>query len=173
MHLVDDPVNAPFNVATRIHLGDFERHELVPLRRGLSEKNDSGDILLDRIYYWTHGHPYMTQKLCKAVARRKAASEEDVDQICNELFLSLKACENDDNLILLRERLLRSSCDLDEIRKILGAAMKLNGVPYDSQNEIIQNIIETGLLTVGTDSVVFRNRIYESACRNAWQSFIG
>src|SRR5262249_28726728 len=69
-------------------------------------------LLLERILHWTGGHPYLTQRLCRAVAERAGSrTPADVDQICRSVFLAPGARERDDNLIFVRERLLRSDTD--------------------------------------------------------------
>jgi WD40 repeat protein len=76
-------------------------------------------ILLQRVLYWTGGHPYLTQKLCQAVANALAggATTEDqrparaerpeqlVDRLCDELYLS-RGPKDRDHLQLVPLRLL-------------------------------------------------------------------
>jgi hypothetical protein len=78
-------------------------------------------VLLERILYWTGGHPYLTQRLCRAVAEAdwhgssrsgSLASGRFIDNLCEGLFFSSQARERDDNLIFVRERLLRAETDL-------------------------------------------------------------
>ena len=47
---------------------DFSAAEATPLARGLDSDEQTGRALLQRILYWTGGHPYLTQRLCQAVA---------------------------------------------------------------------------------------------------------
>src|SRR5207247_4274214 len=62
--------------------------------------------LLQRVLYWTGGHPYLTQRLSQAVAEQLASNPKSktqnpklaVDRLCGELFLSHSAQERDDNL---------------------------------------------------------------------------
>src|SRR5262249_44891926 len=86
--LIRDTRTTPFNIGRRIELTDFTEAEALPLASGL--ETDHGDTpilsgqaetrskygevqrqskrLLERILYWTGGHPYLTQRLCQAVA---------------------------------------------------------------------------------------------------------
>ena len=60
-----------------------------------------------RIFWWTSGHPYLTQRLCQAVAQDEAAlTDAQVDRICGSLFLSPEAGLRDDNLGYVQQRLL-------------------------------------------------------------------
>jgi len=116
--LIQDPHITPFNIGRRIELHDFTEGEAAPLAKGLEDaarQPAAAVAALQRILYWTSGHPYLTQRLCKAVASRadpKAPAVERrmsslVDELCTELFLTERARERDDNLVFVRERILR------------------------------------------------------------------
>src|SRR5207248_461812 len=144
--LIRDTRMTPFNIGRRIELTDFTEEEAEILRIGL-EVGDLGTpgrsekearLLLKRVLYWTGGHPYLTQRLCQAVAAtasrdegrrtkdggqagqglrrpssvlRLSSARQLVDRLCESLFLARGARQTDDNLIFVRERLLRSETD--------------------------------------------------------------
>src|SRR5262249_2492069 len=74
--LIRDTRMTPFNIGKRIELTDFTEEEADILRVGM----EVGDLrtpgrpekearaLLKRILYWTGGHPYLTQQLCREVS---------------------------------------------------------------------------------------------------------
>ncbi len=66
--LIRDTRTTPFNIGRRIELLDFTQNEAAPLAQGLRCEERLGAELLKRILYWTGGHPYLTQRLCQAVA---------------------------------------------------------------------------------------------------------
>src|SRR5262245_11875524 len=114
--LIQDTRITPFNIGRRIDLIDFTPAEAAPLAQGLGKTNhedtkdtkDTKKELLDRILYWTGGHPYLTQRLCLAVAADPAITNTGgVDPHCQALFLSASAQEKDNNLLFVRERLLK------------------------------------------------------------------
>src|SRR6266851_3838147 len=141
--LIRDTRTTPFNIGRRIELTDFTDAEAAPLaaglgvqafrRSGVQDEPTSGpeglnartpERLLQRILYWTGGHPYLTQRLCQAVAAEAATppsdptpytphpTPSDVDRLCEALFLSPQARGQDDNLLFVRERLLHSEVEL-------------------------------------------------------------
>ena len=57
----------PFNIGTRIDLTDFERPQLASLESGLATTGATPERLLDAVFDWTCGHPYMVQSLCAAL----------------------------------------------------------------------------------------------------------
>lgn len=107
--LIRDTRTTPFNIGQRIELDDFTLEEAAPLGVGLLRGGRSADRLLTRVLYWTGGHPYLTQRLCRAVAEDEmTATDADVDRLCERMFLSRQARETDDNLAFVRNRLLGS-----------------------------------------------------------------
>src|SRR6266511_3091633 len=73
--LIRDPRLTPFNIGRRVELHDFTGQEAAQLAHGLcgdvrrsADKDEAAQGLLTRILYWTDGHPYLTQRLCRAVA---------------------------------------------------------------------------------------------------------
>src|SRR2546421_9588517 len=111
--LIQDTRTTPFNIGQRIELNDFTETEAAPLARGLRPDEQLGAELLKRTLYWTGGHPFLTQRLCQAMAEDASVMDPaGVDRVCQELFLSARARERDDNLLFVRERLLRSGADL-------------------------------------------------------------
>ncbi|MDA7645665.1 AAA-like domain-containing protein, partial [bacterium] len=172
--LIKDPHISPFNIGRRIVLEDFKKNEVAKLVGGL-EADDRGEILLERIFGWTNGHPYLTQRLCRAVAEQNrddaAASvlqAGTIDGICHRLFLSNRAKERDDNLIFVRERLLRSDHDraavLDLYRKVR------SGVPVvdDEANPLIGALHLSGVTQIDKGKLRVRNRIYRHVFSATW-----
>ncbi len=93
--LIRDTRLTPFNIGQRIELRDFTTTEAAPLARGLEGKEQgagNAERLLERVLYWTNGHPYLTQRLCQALAGDgKVTGAADVDRSCESLFLTTRA----------------------------------------------------------------------------------
>jgi len=112
-NLIRDTRTTPFNVGQRIELQDFTEAEAAPLVQGLRRGEMEGAELLSQVRYWTSGHPYLTQLLCQAVADDTGVSDAaGVDRLCAEKFFARRARERDDNLLFVRERMLRSDVDV-------------------------------------------------------------
>src|SRR5207249_3713098 len=114
--LIRDTRITPFNIGRRIELNDFTPGEAAPLANGLGRESKIATRLLEQILHWTNGHPYLTQRLCQGVAENSSVSTPgDVDRLCEQLFLSNRAKERDDNLLFVRERLLRSEVKIADL----------------------------------------------------------
>ena len=78
--LIDDPLVTPFNIGMRIDLRDFHAEEASRLSAGLPQEGPLASVLAERIFHWTGGHPYLSQRLCQAVsASTHVSSAQDVD----------------------------------------------------------------------------------------------
>jgi len=95
-------------------------------------------MLLKRILHWSGGHPYLTQRLCQAVADDVSVNEsEDVDRLCEELFLTRRVSESDDNLLFVRERMLRSEVDVGGLLSLYAHAHRGKRVVDDETNPLV------------------------------------
>ena len=148
----------------RLHAGGGK-----PLARGLRRSDRLAEALLDGVVYWTAGHPYLTQRLCHAVAEDLGvATAEGVDRKCGELFLSIRARERDDNLLFVRERLLRSEVDLAGLLTLYGRVLRGKPVADDETNPLVGVLRLSGIARSEGGSLRVRNRIYARAFDAAW-----
>jgi len=180
--LIRDPARTPFNIGKEIGLTDFTSEEADFLTEGLHATNIHKRELLNRILYWTDGHPYLTQALSCAVAEELAihalaehpSATELVDREVERLFLGVRAVREEKNLKFVDRRLRQGGADVTEAmnvyRRVLRgvrvqdrpaysvhAALKLAGVVKPDS---------AGLLRV-------RNRIYERVFNADWVASVG
>jgi WD40 repeat protein len=186
--LIRDTRTTPFNIGRRIELHDFSEEEAAPLAQGmqqvaaretppLADANGgrppsglrSAKRLLGRILYWTGGHPYLTQRFCRAVAENTAVrGSVDVDQICEELFFSNRAKERDDNLLFVRERLLRSETDLPTLLELYLQVRRGDSVEDDETSQRVSVLRLAGVVKSVQGRLVSRNRIYSRVFDRTW-----
>jgi AAA-like domain len=159
--LIRDTRTTPFNIGQRVELNDFTRAEVKPLSPGLGRRDKLAIALLDRILYWTGGHPYLTQRLCQAVAEDASVSgSTGVDRLCERLFLSSRARERDDNLLFVRERMLRSEAHLASVLDLYRRVVRHKRVRDDETNPLISILHLSGITRVNDGHLHVRNRIY-------------
>jgi hypothetical protein len=183
--LIKDVRMTPFNIARRIELRDFTEAEAQPLASALGRSSYLAKRMLRRILYWTGGHPYLTQRLCQAVASDPGLWRlKHVDRVCQEIFLSHRARERDDNLLFVRERLLRSDADRIKLlrlyRKVhltthitgvfrLGLGLeKIAPVADEETNPLVSVLRLSGITREEKGFLKVRNRIYYQAFDRNW-----
>jgi WD40 repeat protein len=203
--LIQDARTTPFNIGRRIELADLTDAEAAPLASGLrpqlsalgarlsakagpvpaKSRAPSAERLLQRILYWTGGHPYLTQRVCQAVAGDPSApTSGNVDRQCEALFLSASARERDDNLLFVRERLLRSETDVAGLLDLYQRVWSGRRVLLEETNHLAGILLLSGIARVEQARRLprapfipsrtplpylrVRNRIYERVFDRAW-----
>ncbi|MFN7928643.1 MAG: AAA-like domain-containing protein [Blastocatellia bacterium] len=137
-NLIRNTLTTPFNIGHRVELTDFTETEAAVLMQGLAREPDIEPELLKRMLHWTGGHPYLTQRLCQQLANDLSANEpRDVDRHCRELFLSHRALERDDNLIFVRERMLRSEAEVGSVLDLYGQIHQGRRVADEETNPLV------------------------------------
>jgi WD40 repeat protein len=167
--LIRDTRTTPFNIGRRIDLTDFTPEEAGPLTGGLERKEPLGTVLLERVLYWTSGHPYLTQRLCQAVAGDSSVTgPAGVDRLCEEMFLSPQARERDDNLLFVRDWLLRSPADLAALLDLYGQVRRGKRVGADERNPLVSHLRLSGITRPVGSLLRVRNRIYARVFDREW-----
>jgi WD40 repeat protein len=174
--LIQDSRTTPFNIGRRIDLIDFSAAEAAPLAQGLGRDPKTSQALLQRALYWTGGHPYLTQRLCQALAADPSVtSVSGVDRHCQALFLSAAAQEKDDNLLFVRERLLNSEAGSLSEGEVRAALLDLYGqirtgkrVALDDTNQLVSLLRLSGITRIEHGRLRVRNRIYERVFDRNW-----
>jgi hypothetical protein len=173
--LIRNTRTTPFNIGRRIELTDFSAAEAGPLAAGLAPDPAAARELLDRILFWTNGHPYLTQRLCRSVAELRLELPPNaspdlscVDAQCERHFLSPRAREQDDNLLFVRERLLRTEADLGLLLGTYEQVLEGERVPDDETNDLINQLRLAGIVDVAEGYLHMRNRIYARVFDQAW-----
>ena len=167
--LIQDTRTTPFNIGQRIELTDFSAEEATVLLQGLGQERGSTLTLLARVLYWTGGHPYLTQRLCQAVARDARITDADgVDKLCEEMFLSRSAREKDDNLLFVRDRILRSEADLVQLLELYGRVRKHKKIKDDPAHPLHSILRLSGITRLVEGYLRIRNRIYYQVFDEEW-----
>ena len=168
--LIRDAQATPFNIARRIELTDFIPAAAMALAHGLGRDTDGGRALIERILHWTRGHPYLTQRLCGAIAAEKQITKaSEVDSLCRRLFFSPKAREEDDNLAFVRRWLLSSSVDRKKVLRLYGQIRSgERRIVHDETNPLLSVLRLSGAVRMEKGRLVPRNRIYARVFDQRW-----
>jgi tetratricopeptide (TPR) repeat protein len=169
--LIKDASRTPFNVGQAIDLREFTWTNAQSLRQGLINfYPEQGEAILQRIFYWTNGHPYLTQKLCATVVKTRDGSwsESRIDELVGKLFLSEEA-QNEDNLKFVQRNV--EGIEGGQRRRLLG----LYRLVYEekkvkeNQQSLDQNRLKLfGLVGAKNGTLQVRNEIYRRAFNLAW-----
>lgn len=180
--LIKDRRRTPFNIGQAIDLPDFSRSDAQPLLRGLEHLfAEQGSLLLDRIFYWTGGHPYLTQKICVAMANGVTESNEPaavgsegdslpaikrVDRCVYELFLRADA-KSEENLQFVHSR-IRASPERRALLQLYRRIWKGESVGEDERSLRHNELKLAGLVGSQQGTLCVRNEIYRRVFDLTW-----
>lgn len=168
--LMHDSRTTPFNIGSRIALRDFTPSEAQILAIGIDVTGRPGKRLLERILFWTGGHPYLTQQLCRAVAGDpNVIDAEGVDKVCGRLFFVRESGEPDSNLAFVAQRLL--SGKEPEIASLLDLYRKVRSGRYVRDIEadpLVGQLKIAGIVRGRQGRLAVSNQIYAHVFNPAW-----
>ncbi|HEX9876873.1 MAG TPA: AAA-like domain-containing protein [Gammaproteobacteria bacterium] len=157
-----------FEDGRAIRLQDFTLEETHHLAQGFASDETTAKDALARIHYWVKGHPYLTQKIARAAARRNG-TVENVDAVVRERFLSQGARDEEPLLnhicSLLTERGTVNRRALAELGKV-GKGTTIVADP-DSQVHEFLNLAGV-VTTIGDGYLTYRNRLFKEAFTSHW-----
>jgi WD40 repeat protein len=169
--LMQEAELSPFNVTEQIQMSDFSRENLDLFATELNLSPEDATLALDRIYYWTDGQPYLSQKLARAVARVSGADniEELVDRIATMQIGGRAALHNEPHMSHIHRGILNDKKRREALLNLYGKIRKGVEVPADLGSALQRRLMAIGLLVIDEESnVKVRNRLYELVFTARW-----
>ncbi|MBN1580984.1 MAG: AAA-like domain-containing protein [Anaerolineae bacterium] len=171
--LIKDRNRTPFNIGQAIDLKEFSRQDAQALENGLNEiYPGQGQRILDRIFYWTNGHPYLTQKLCYEIATATDAdatthwTQTRIDATVYDLFFSPDA-QAEDNLQFVRSH-IQTDPQRRDLLHLYRRVYKGQPVQEDKRSLVQNRLSLIGLVYAQDGRLQVRNEIYRHVFDLAW-----
>lgn len=167
--LIKNRNRTPFNIGEGIRLPDFTFADAALLKEGLQfAYPDEANTIFERIFYWTNGHPYLTQKLCLTAIEKNQTgwSETAVDDLVEKLFLSEEA-RKETNLQFVSDSIITNS----QRRQLLGLYHQVYRgkiVPENERSPLQNRLKLFGLVGANKGNLVVRNEIYRQVFDRNW-----
>jgi hypothetical protein len=157
--LVDDPKVSPFNIAEHIYMSDGEISDVRFLTEKLrSIEIDVSEEVSERIYHWTDGHLYLTQRLCSILEEigERHPTVELVNRSVDELI-------GDKGVRRIYRKLDKNPVLQATAEEILTGAKRRR---FNRATLIVTKLELIGLVKEDPDGYcVIRNRVYRRALR--------
>lgn len=171
--LIRSATTTPFNIGERVYLRDFSLAEARSMAHALGP---NGEALVDRVHYWTNGHPFLTQSLCAAIAANvRIQTPGQVDELVKTELFGPKARDRNINLADVANRALNAGAaepDPERFRADLlsayGRARAGKPLPDDESNRVASLLKLSGLVRSDDMRLRVRNRIYEHVFDREW-----
>jgi WD40 repeat protein len=169
--LIDEPELSPFNVSQSVPLDDFSRDDLELFATELNMSVEQARQALDRIYHWTNGQPYLTQKLARAISREQVDDEVDehVDRVVAQQFTGRAALRTEPHLSHIHREVVQDRKHGEALLNIYGRLRKGVPVATDMGSPLQRRLIAIGLLSVDAEGELrIRNRVYKAVFTARW-----
>lgn len=167
--LIKNRARTSYNIGTPVELQDLTIDSAQPLIDGLEQiAPGHGRALLERVLFWTGGHPYLTQKVCLAIGEQARPTWDSaaVDALVRALFLSADS-PPDDNLQTVRAS-VAASAERREIMQLYQRVFTGERVQVDERSVLQNQLRLIGLATADRDQLRVHNRIYREVFGAAW-----
>jgi len=169
--LIKDPDRTPFNIGQGIDLSDFGKEDIHIFQQGLEQfRPEQRQIILDRVFYWTNGHPYLTQKLCQQAAVQfvdEAWTEARIDALVQKLFFSEEAIRHETNLQFIRDSITRTPRRA-QLLTLYRKVYQGKKIPEDVRSSDQNYLKLFGLVRAEHGFLQVRNEIYRQAFDLEW-----
>ncbi|MDZ7644177.1 MAG: AAA-like domain-containing protein [Woeseiaceae bacterium] len=151
--LVVDESLSPFRVSEPILLENFTRTDLDLFATELNLPTVEARVALDRVWHWTSGQPYLTQKLCRAVSRDRHGRdiESRVDALVLQQLAGRSALQNEPHLMHIHRRIVRDRADHEVMLNLYGRLRKGMDVLYEPDSRQQRKLLAVGLVLVRDD----------------------
>ncbi|MCB0208928.1 MAG: AAA-like domain-containing protein [Anaerolineae bacterium] len=153
-----------------IKLKEFNRQEAQKFAEQLNTLYpDKGTAIFDRIYYWTNGHPYLTQRLCQAVTEIGDVhwNDERVDNTMRSLFVSSSSQSHESN-IQSAKRLLEESTKKRQLFNLYQQILANEPITENNTSPMQNRLKLSGVVTAENGVLKIRNPIYQTVFNENW-----
>ena len=171
LSLIHEPELSPFNITQAIPLDDFSREDLNIFATELNLGTAEAQIALDRVYYWTRGQPYLSQKLARAISREKISGDvaEHVDRIVMQQLAGRAALHSEPHLSHIHREIVNDAKHREALLNLYGRLRKGIDVPADLGSRLQRRLMAVGLIRLDESGELrIRNRIYETVFTARW-----
>lgn len=167
--LIHDSRRSPFTISQFVALDDFSRKEAQLLAQGLEAiYPNKGEGLFNRVFYWTNGHPYLSQKLCQLLSARSDPSwPEWLDWIIKTSILQPATVEEEPHFQAI-QRLIDTSPHRVQLLSLYQKVLYGRKISERKQSPVQGRLKVSGLVQVENGQLKIRNEIYRRVFDLGW-----
>ncbi|HLO31398.1 MAG TPA: AAA-like domain-containing protein, partial [Anaerolineales bacterium] len=174
-YLIRDKSLSPFNIGTRIDLADFQIENAVILTKDMKLGSElSAFQVLQTIFKYTNGHPYMTHEACKFLTDITCEEDEEeryylntTEQVDELMEYLIKKTFEDKHLGRIRDWITRLPDQINFLR-LYGYILDGNKVLFDETIQQLDDLRYSGLIRTIDGVARVRNQVYEKSLDKDW-----
>jgi WD40 repeat protein len=171
--LIQDRQRTPFNIGQPIELLGFQFHEASALVPGLAGISEDPKSVLKIVLDWTGGQPFLTQKVCRFLARSQQwialgqESEAVATIVKTQILNNWEAQDTPEHLKTIRDRLLHSETEAGRLLGLYQSIVQEGSIAaQDSPEQLLLRL--TGLVVNRSGELQVYNAIYQQVFDQSW-----
>lgn len=164
--LMRDSTRTPFNIAHSVKINQFKINESLMLAEGLADNSIDSQKILEKIFEWTAGTPYLTQKILNYISQNPISSVDEVDDIVNILFIQENFKET--NISNILTRIMNNTQYNIKMLYIIDELIAKKTVKADDSRKQQIYLKLSGLVKEEKREILFSNKIYEKIFNKTW-----
>ncbi|NEO55943.1 MAG: CHASE2 domain-containing protein [Okeania sp. SIO3B5] len=163
--LIKNRRHTPFNVGygielTELTFADAKEH----LTQGLEGYVEKPDVVLRKVFDWTGGQPFLTQKLCQIVVDDRDSPRPNIGKLVQEHILtSWEDKDNPIHLKYIRDYLLNDV----ELLRLYQTILKRGKVKFNN-SQVQMSLKLSGIVLKKQDKLIVFNKIYQRIFNKNW-----
>ncbi|MBW4501332.1 MAG: ABC transporter substrate-binding protein [Scytonema hyalinum WJT4-NPBG1] len=176
--LIQDMRRTPFNIGEAIQLNGFSFAEARLLTQGLESKVSDSKIaeeIIQQVIHWTGGQPFLTQKLCKMIAKhdKNIPKEKNLirkwveELVRSRIINNWEEQDHPQHLRTIRDRIINSKEPTVKLLKLYQKIRLYQELPFDDSPEQSELVL-SGLVVESNQNLKIYNRIYEYIFDSQW-----
>ncbi len=171
--LIQDKNRTPFNVGQAIQLSGFKIHEAQPLLRGLADRLNSPQVVLNEVLAWTGGQPFLTQKICKLICdtTEPIPTNDELkwvqNLVKNQIIDNWEAQDEPEHLKTIRDRLLSQPDKIIPVLQQYQQILQKREV-LDNNSPEHTELLLSGLVVKREGRLTVANYIYATIFNQDW-----
>ncbi|BDA74122.1 putative Chase2 sensor protein [Calothrix sp. PCC 7716] len=173
--LIKDEERTPFNIGRAIQLDGFKIDEVAPLAKGLEDKAENPQAVMQEVLAWTGGQPLLTQKVCNLLIRDLNQSKVLVGKeekwvegvVRNEIIDNWEVKDEHEHLKTIRDRLIVNEQISVALLGLYQQILQQREIAADSSFEQMRLRL-TGLVVEQQKKLRVYNQIYGNIFDLSW-----
>ncbi len=163
--LIKNRWHTPFNIGHGIELTELSFTEAGKrLIQGLKDYVEEPYVVLQKVFDWSGGQPFLTQKLCQIIVDYAESNRPDVDKLIEENILNdWEEKDNPPHLKYIRDYLVSDI----ELLRLYQKVLKQREVKFNN-SQIQMSLRLSGVVLKKQSKLAVFNKIYQTIFNQDW-----
>ena len=164
--LIKDSKRTPFNIAQDIQIHQFKLGDSLLLLNGLKNQIIDKKNILEKVFEWTSGTPYLTQKILDYITKNPIKKVSDIDTIVDKLFI--EESSNEIHIQTVQGIILNNRTHNAKMLFMIAKILDGQKITHDGYWRTMIYLKLSGLIKVENNILVYSNKIYQSVFNSVW-----